>query len=124
MEEAKTEGLIVEKKLKQWRSVFFISFVLYFLSNCVLYFYLASELSLTSSAGMLLVKTLPLLPFIPSLIKPNYKTAVAFCCLLLFYFTFTAFALFHEGARAYMALVESVLLLSLFWSAFKLGKLN
>ena len=121
MSETKTEHA---QKITFWRSVFFLAFFLYCINNLTLYFAVAKNLSLLSITGLLAVKTLPLIAFIPWLIKPNFKAAIAFCCLLLFYFSFTAVAMLQEGSRSLLAISEAVIFAALFWSAYKLGKLH
>ena len=110
--------------LSRWRSALLGSLASYIVINALLYFVIADSLSLAAALSLWSIKVFPLIPFLPALLKPNYKVAIAFCCLLLFYFTFVAFALFQQGVRAQFAFIESLALLVMFWSAFKLGKLH
>ena len=121
MSNSKTEH---QQKLTFWRSVFFLALFFYFLNNLVLYFGVAEKLSMLSITGLLAIKLIPLLALSPSVVKPNFKAAIAFCCLLLFYFIFTADALFQEGYRRLLGITEALIFAGLFWSAFKLGKLH
>ena len=113
-----------QRKLFFWRCVFLAAFALYCSNNAYLYFVMGDTLSIKASLALFSIKTLPLVCFFPQVLTPNFKAAVAFCCLLLFYFSFVAFAMFQEGVRGHLAIVEGVLLTALFWAAFKLGKLN
>ena len=121
MSNSKTEH---QQKLTFWRSVFFLSLFFYFLNNLVLYFGVAENLSILSIIGLLAIKLVPLFALSPWVIKPNFKMAVAFCCLLLFYFVFTAEAVLQEGFRGILGVTEGLIFAGLFWSAFKLGKLH
>ncbi len=117
-------ALVYQQKLKRWRSIFLGSFAAYLCNNFYLYFGVAHTLSLVSILALLALKVLPLLAFFPWLLKPNYKAALGFSCLLCFYFVFTALAIFQEGIRGQLALIETLIFSVLFWSAFKLGKLH
>lgn len=112
------------KNLNTWRTLLALSYLSYLINNTYLYFFIETELSISSSLVVIFLKSIPLLVFLPWLIKPNYKASLFFCLLLMLYFSFSAISMFEDGARGAIALINGLIICGLFISSFMLGKLH
>lgn len=112
------------KNLTTWRILLLLSLLSFLLNNAYLYFVLENNLSFLSSLVLLLFKSLPLLIFLPWLLKPNYKASLFFCLLLMFYFSFSALAMFEYGSKGNIAILNGIIISALFMSSVVLGKLH
>jgi uncharacterized membrane protein len=112
------------KNLNTWRIFLVLSYLSYLINNAYLYILIETELSISSSLVVIFLKILPLLVFLPWLIKPNYKASLFFCLLLMLYFAFSAISMFEDGIRGYIALLNGLIICGLFVSSFMLGKLH
>lgn len=112
------------KNLSTWRIVLLLSFLSFLINNSYLYFWLESNLAFLAALVLLLFKSLPLLIFLPWLLKPNYKASLFFCLVLMFYFSFSAIAMFESGSKGNIAIINGVIIACLFSSSVVLGKLH
>jgi len=112
------------KNLKTWRILLLLSYLSYFLNNAYLYFIIESDLSFESSLTVLLIKIIPLLIFLPWLLKPNYKASLFFCLTLMLNFSFSSIAMFNDGIKGYIAILNGIFIVFLFSCSFALGKLH
>jgi uncharacterized membrane protein len=67
------------------------------------------------------IQSLPLLAFVPFLLKPTSRTFQWFCFMLLWYFIVAVVSVFHPGMY-YIGILESVLVGLLFTAAMMLGR--
>jgi uncharacterized membrane protein len=112
------------KNLKTWRRILLLTFIGYFANNAYLYFVIETQLTPLPSLVILIFKVTPLIIFIPWLLKPNYKASLFFCLLLMLYFAFSTMTMFESGTKAYIAIIDGLLLCVLFSAGFILGKLH
>lgn len=112
------------KNLNTWRFILLISFLSFIANNAYLYFILENQLSFPASLVVLVLKSMPLLIFLPWLLQPNYKASLFFCLLLMFYFAFSAIGMFEQNIKGNIALLDGVFIICLFTSSFILGKLH
>jgi len=67
------------------------------------------------------LQSVPLLLFVPFLLKPTSRTFQWFCFMLLWYFIVAVAGVFHPGMY-YVGIIESTLLGLLFVAAMMLGR--
>ena len=104
------------QKLNTARLVTRASFVLLILALIANSLYTTQSLELTGSLTLLVITLLPLLIFIPGIIREHYKSLSMLCFVTLLYFLVAVTNLFSP-TRSSFDIVETVLIVVLFNAA-------